>query len=102
MQDRDKPQMPAWLLPLNEALLPEARPVHHRARVGPPPGARAVSIPADELFRMARENDFGPNEFGAAELLAAAIVRADERRECAIDIDTCRRVLWLLRGQQDG
>jgi hypothetical protein len=59
-----------------------------------------VSIPADELFRMARENDFGTDEDSAAALLAAAVLRAEERREGAIDIDTVRRALFLLRGQQ--
>jgi hypothetical protein len=61
-----------------------------------------MSIPADELFRMARENDFGPDEDGAAQLLASAILRAEERREGAIDLDVVRRALFMLRGQQAG
>jgi hypothetical protein len=54
---------------------------------------------ADELFRMARENDFGPDEGSAAALLASAVVRAEERREGAIDIGLVKRALFLLMGQ---
>ena len=61
-----------------------------------------MTIPADELFRMTRENDYGPDEDGAVTLLASAVLRAEERREGAIDIDTVRRALFMLRGQQAG
>lgn len=61
-----------------------------------------MTIAADELFRMARENDYGPDEDGAVALLALAVLRAEERREGAIDIDTVRRALFMLRGQQAG
>jgi hypothetical protein len=53
---------------------------------------------AEELNRMARENDWGADEEGAAELLASAVLRAEERREGAIDIDVVKRALFLLRG----
>lgn len=52
-----------------------------------------------ELFRMARENEGPPDEQGAAELLAAAVRRAEDRREGAIDIGIVKRALWLLMGQ---
>lgn len=61
-----------------------------------------MTIPADELFRMARENDFGPDEDGAAALLASAVLRAEERREGAIDLDVVKRALFMLRGQHAG
>jgi len=66
------------------------------------PFGGAVTIPADELFRMTRENDFGPDEDGAAALLASAVLRAEERREGAIDLDVVKRALFMLRGQQAG
>lgn len=58
-----------------------------------------MTAEAWELFRMARENDGPPDEQGAAELLAAAVRRAEDRREGAIDIGIVRRALWLLMGQ---
>lgn len=61
-----------------------------------------MSIEAWELFRMARENDFEPDEDGAAALLALAVLRAEERREGAIDLDVVKRALFMLRGQQAG
>lgn len=54
---------------------------------------------ADELFRMARENDFGPDEAGAVALLVSAVLRAEERREGAIDLAVVKRALFLLLGQ---
>lgn len=58
-----------------------------------------MTAAADELFRMARENDFGPDECGAVALLASAVLRAEERREGAIDIDVVKRALFMLLGQ---
>jgi hypothetical protein len=54
---------------------------------------------ADELFRMVRENDFGPDKDSAAALLASAVLRAEERREGAIDLAVVKRALFLLLGQ---
>jgi hypothetical protein len=54
---------------------------------------------AEELDRMARENDWGPDEDSAAALLAAAVLRAEERREGAIDLAVVKRALFLLMGQ---
>lgn len=59
-----------------------------------------MSTEAWELFRMVRENDGPPDEQGAAELLAAAVRRAEERREGAIDITVVKRALFLLMGQE--
>jgi hypothetical protein len=58
-----------------------------------------MSIPSWELFRMARENNHPPDEQSAIEVLASAVLRADERNEGAVDIDTVRRALWYLMGQ---
>lgn len=61
-----------------------------------------MSVEGWELFRMARENDFGPDEDGAALVLASAVLSAEERREGAIDIEIVKRALFMLRGQQAG
>jgi hypothetical protein len=56
-------------------------------------------VAADELFRMARENDFGQDQDSAVALLTSAVLRAEERREGAIEIDVVKRALFLLIGQ---
>jgi len=63
----------------------------------------------DEVFRKAgkeqpptRANYFGAGEDRAVALLASAVLRAEERREGAIDTDVVKRALFMLRGQQAG
>lgn len=54
---------------------------------------------AEELLRMVRDNDFGPDEDSAVALLASAVLLAEERREGAVDIGVVKRALFMLMGQ---